>query len=145
TYLASEGYLATQKRPDTSSMALILDNGVFFEFVPFEEENIDDNGCVKDGVEVLTLENAEENKEYVLLISTVSGAWRYMIGDTVIITNKKRSEIKISGRTKHYLNVAGEQLSIQKMNIAIEKLERKYDVEVKEFVVATILRNDEFI
>jgi len=50
--------------------------------------------------------------EYVLLISTVAGAWRYMIGDTVIITDKARSEIKVSGRTKHYLNVVGEQLSV---------------------------------
>ena len=93
TYLASEGYLATQKRPDTNSMALIVNNGIFFEFVPFVEENIDEEGRVKQGVDVLTLEQAEENTEYVLLISTVSGAWRYMIGDTVIITDKKRSEI----------------------------------------------------
>lgn len=145
TYLASEGYLATQKRPDTSSMALIVDNGVFFEFVPFKEENIDDDGCVKEGVEILSLENVEENQEYVLLISTVSGAWRYMIGDTVIITDKNRAEIKISGRTKHYLNVVGEQLSIQKMNIAIEKLEQHYDAEIKEFIAATVFENDKFI
>lgn len=145
TYLASEGYLATQKRPDTSSMALIVNNGVFFEFVPFIEENIDEDGRVKQGVQVLTLEQAEENKEYVLLISTVAGAWRYMIGDTVIITDKKRAEIKISGRTKHYLNVVGEQLSIQKMNMAIQKLEQAFDIEVKEFTAATVLQNEEYV
>ena len=144
TYLASEGYLATQKRPDTTSMSLIVDNGVFFEFVPFKEENIDEEGCVKAGVKVLTLEQAEENTEYVLLISTVSGAWRYMIGDTVIITDKKRSEIQISGRTKHYLNVVGEQLSVQKMNMAIQKLEEEFSTEFKEFTVSTILQNEEF-
>src|SRR3954468_8001396 len=144
TYLASEGYLATQKRPDTNSMALIVNNGIFFEFVPFVEENIDDEGRVKQGVKVLTLEQAEENIEYVLLISTVSGAWRYMIGDTVIITDKKRYEIKISGRTKHYLNVVGEQLSIQKMNMAIQQLEHAFDIEVKEFTAATVLQNDEY-
>ncbi|MDB5247202.1 MAG: auxin-responsive promoter [Segetibacter sp.] len=144
TYLASEGYIATQKRPDTSSMSLIVDNGIFFEFVPFVEENIDEDGRVKPGVKVLTLEQAEENIEYVLLISTVSGAWRYMIGDTVIITDKKRSEIQISGRTKHYLNVVGEQLSVQKMNMAIEKLEDAYDLEIKEFVAATVFENEEY-
>ncbi len=144
TYLASEGYLATQKRPDTSSMALIVNNGVFFEFVPFVEDNIDEEGRVKKGVKVLSLEQATENTEYVLLISTVSGAWRYMIGDTVIITDKKRSEIKISGRTKHYLNVVGEQLSVQKMNLAVEKLEHTLDMEIKEFVAATVFENDQY-
>lgn len=144
TYLASEGYLATQKRPDTNSMALIVNNGVFFEFVPFEDENIDEDGRVKHGAPVLTLEQAEEGKEYVLLISTVSGAWRYMIGDTVIITDKKRSEIRISGRTKHYLNVVGEQLSIQKMNMAIEKLEHDFDIEVKEFTASTVFEQEEY-
>lgn len=144
TYLASEGYLATQKRPDTDAMALIINNGVFFEFVPFAEENIDEEGRVKQEAPVLTLEQAEENKEYVLLISTVSGACRYMIGDTVIITDKKRSEIKISGRTKHYLNVVGEQLSIQKMNMAIQKLEHTFNIEIKEFTAATVLQKDEY-
>src|SRR3990170_6899671 len=141
TYLASEGYLATQKRPDTTSMALIVNNGIFFEFVPFVEDNIDEDGRVKQGVNVLTLAQAQENTEYVLLISTVSGAWRYMIGDTVIITDKKKSEIRISGRTKHYLNVVGEQLSVQKMNMAIEQLEEKCNIEVKEFVAATVFEN----
>ncbi len=145
TYLASEGYLATQKRPGTDAMALIVDNGIFFEFVPFMEENIDEDGRVKQEAPALTLEQAEENKEYVLLISTVSGAWRYMIGDTVIITDKKRSEIKISGRTKHYLNVVGEQLSIQKMNMAIQKLEQSFDIGIKEFTAATVFQNDEYI
>lgn len=145
TYLASEGYLATQKRPDTDAMALIVNNGVFFEFVPFEEFNIDEHGMVKEGAPVLTLEQAEEGVEYVLLISTVSGAWRYMIGDTVILTDKKRSEIRISGRTKHYLNVVGEQLSVQKMNKAIEQLEAVFDTEVNEFVAATVFRNNEYI
>jgi hypothetical protein len=145
TYLASEGYLATQKRPDTSSMALILNNGVFFEFVPFVPENIDENGRVTKEAPVLTLAQAQENTEYVLLISTVSGAWRYMIGDTVIITDKKRSEIQISGRTKHYLNVVGEQLSVQKMNMAIEKLEHDFDMEIKEFIASTVFKDEKFI
>jgi hypothetical protein len=145
TYLASEGYLATQKRPDTTSMSLIVNNGVFFEFVPFLEENIDDDGRVKQGVNVLTLAQAQENTEYVLLISTVAGAWRYMIGDTVMITDKKRSEIQISGRTKHYLNVVGEQLSVQKMNMGIQKLEQTFDIAIKEFVASTVFQNEEYV
>ncbi|RYG04292.1 MAG: GH3 auxin-responsive promoter, partial [Chitinophagaceae bacterium] len=144
TYLASEGYLATQKRPDTDSMTLIVNNGIFFEFVPFVPENIDEDGMVKQGVKAHTLQDAQQDVEYVLMISTVAGAWRYMIGDTVIITDKSRSEIRISGRTKHYLNVVGEQLSVQKMNLAIEKFASKFDTTVEEFTVSTVADDDEF-
>jgi hypothetical protein len=145
TYLASEGYLATQKRPDTSSMALILDNGIFFEFVPFTDDNMDEEGRVKQEATVLSLEEAEENVDYVLLISTVSGTWRYMIGDTVMITDKQRSEIKITGRTKHFLNVVGEQLSVFQMNQAMQKMQQQFDIEIKEFVVSAIRKNGEYI
>jgi hypothetical protein len=145
TYLTSEGYLATQKRPDTSSMALIIDNGIFFEFVPFIPENMDEEGRVKQSVRVLSLEEAEEDVEYVLLITTVSGTWRYMIGDTVTITDKQRSEIKITGRTKHFLNVVGEQLSVYQMNQAIQKMQSQFDLEIKEFVVAAVRKDGEYI
>ena len=145
TYLTSEGYLATQKRPDTTSMALILDNGIFFEFVPFSDGNLDDEGRVKPDADILTLEQAQENIDYVLLISTVSGTWRYMIGDTVMITDKQRSEIKITGRTKHFLNVVGEQLSVFQMNQAMQNLQSQYDLEIKEFVVAAVRKDGEYI
>ncbi|GAB3338987.1 GH3 auxin-responsive promoter family protein [Larkinella ripae] len=145
TYLTSEGYLATQKRPDTSSLALILDNGIFFEFVPFTDENMDEEGRVKPDATILSLADAEENTDYVLLISTVSGAWRYMIGDTVMITDKQRSEVKITGRTKHFLNVVGEQLSVFQMNQAMQKIQQHFDVEIKEFVVAAIRKDGEYI
>ncbi|GAA4415642.1 GH3 auxin-responsive promoter family protein [Nibrella viscosa] len=145
TYLTSEGYLATQKRPDTTSMALIVDNGIFFEFVPFTEENMDEEGRVKPAAKVLSLQDAEENVDYVLLISTVSGAWRYMIGDTVMLTDKTRAEIKITGRTKHFLNVVGEQLPVHQMNKAMETMQRQFDMEIKEFVVAAIRKNGEYI
>ena len=145
TYLASEGYLATQKRPDTSSMALILDNGIFFEFVPFVDANMDEEGRVRQDATVLSLEQAAENVDYVLLISTVSGAWRYMIGDTVMITDKQRSEIKITGRTKHFLNVVGEQLSVHQMNQAMQKMQQRFDIDIKEFVVSAIRKNGEYI
>ena len=145
TYLASEGYLATQKQPDTSSMALILDNGIFFEFVPFVDKNMDEEGRVRPDATVLSLEQAEENIDYVLLISTVSGAWRYMIGDTVMITDKQRSEIKITGRTKHFLNVVGEQLSVHQMNQAMQKMQQQFDIDIKEFVVSAIRKNGGYI
>ncbi|GGC15912.1 hypothetical protein GCM10011386_04660 [Parapedobacter defluvii] len=145
TYLASEGYLATQKRPDTQSMALIVDNGVFFEFVPFTEENMDEHGCVRQDAQVLTLEDVQPNVQYVLLISTVAGAWRYMIGDTVMITDIERAEIIITGRTKHFLNVVGEQLSVHQMNAAMKKLAEQFDAEVLEFTVAAVRRGQDYI
>ncbi len=145
TYLTSEGYLATQKRPDTSSMALIVDNGIFFEFVPFGDENMDEEGRVKQDATILSLEQTEENVDYVLLISTVSGAWRYMIGDTVMITDKSRAEINITGRTKHFLNVVGEQLSVHQMNKAMQVMQEQFDVEIKEFVVAAVRKDGEYI
>lgn len=138
TYLASEGYLATQKRPDSNAMALIVDNGVFFEFVEFTDENMDDKGCVKQTAKVLTIEEVQEDVEYVLLISTVAGAWRYMIGDTVMFKDKEKAEIIISGRTKHFLNVVGEQLSVHQMNEAVQKLQEKFDLQVVEFTVASV-------
>ncbi len=145
TYLASEGFIATQRRPDTSSMALNTNHGIYFEFVPFIDENIDENGCVIQDAEVLTLSQVKENEQYVLLISTVAGAWRYMIGDTVTFTNKALAEIKITGRTKHYLNVVGSQLSVHQMNQAIETLAGKYQIEIKEFAVAAVHRGDDYI
>jgi len=145
TYLASEGYLATQKRPDTNAMALIVNNGVFFEFVPFTEENMDEHGCVRQDAQVLTLADVQPNVQYVLLISTVAGAWRYMIGDTVMITDMERAEIIITGRTKHFLNVVGEQLSVHQMNAAMKKLGERFDTEVLEFTVAAIRKGEDYI
>jgi len=145
TYLASEGYLATQKRPETRSMALIVDNGIFFEFVPFTEDNMDENGCVRQDAEVLALEDTQPHVEYVLLISTVAGAWRYMIGDTVMITDTERAEIIITGRTKHFLNVVGEQLSVHQMNAAMKKVGERFDAEVLEFTVAAIRSGEDYI
>jgi hypothetical protein len=145
TYLASEGYLATQKRPNVPGMALIVDNGVFFEFVPFTDANIDEKGMVKQNAEVLTIADVQEEVDYVLLISTVAGAWRYMIGDTVMFTDKQYAEIKITGRTKHYLNVVGEQLSVYQMNAAMQQLEREYNTVIKEFTVGALLNNGEYV
>ena len=143
TYLASEGFIAFQSRPGTTAMTLVVDNGIYFEFVPFEDKNMTDEGNVHPDAEVLTLSEVQENQDYVLLMSTVSGAWRYMIGDTIEFTDLKRREIIITGRTKHFLNVVGSQLSVHKMNAAIQVLEERFQVGIKEFTVAAIRREED--
>ncbi len=145
TYLASEGYLATQVRKETDAMALITNNGVYFEFVPFAPENLLEDGSIKQGAPALKIDEVEEGVEYVLLISTVAGAWRYMIGDTIVFTDKKRAEIKITGRTKHFLNVVGSQLSVIQMNKAMEQLQSEFGFQIKEFTVAAVQENEEYI
>lgn len=136
TYLASEGFLAIQNRPKTHSMKLILDNGVYFEFVPFKPEFINQDGSITKDAPVIPLAEVNEEEEYVLLISTVSGAWRYIIGDTIKFTDKEKYEIRITGRTKFFLNVVGSQLSVNKMNDAVKDLEARFDMSIPEFVVA---------
>jgi hypothetical protein len=145
TYLASEGYLATQLRKDTDSMTLLTDNGVYFEFVPMRPENINDNGSVKDGTKSLTIGEVEEDVDYILIISTVSGAWRYMIGDTIKFTDKQKAEIKITGRTKHFLNVVGSQLSEYQMIRAIERLSAENYLNIKEFTVSAVKKGEDYI
>ncbi|WP_340153798.1 GH3 auxin-responsive promoter family protein [uncultured Marivirga sp.] len=145
TYLASEGYLATQTRPDTDAMQLICDNGIYFEFVPFEEGSVLESGKVNPDKKAVDISQVEEEKEYILLISTVSGAWRYMIGDTIKFTDVSRSEIKITGRTKFFLNVVGSQLSVNKMDDAIESLNENFRLNIKEFTVSAVKENGEHI
>lgn len=138
TYLASEGFIAYQKRPGVNSMQLSLDTGLFFEFVPFNESNFDDDGTLVSTPEAITLADVEEEKEYALLISSNAGAWRYLIGDTIKFTSKKLNEIRITGRTKHYLSLCGEHLSQDNMNRAVELLSADLNIEVREFTVAGI-------
>ncbi len=134
TYLASEGFLAYQTHPD-SDMRLVLNNGIFFEFVPFNDDNFDADGVMANKPETLMIDEVEEGKEYALLISTVSGAWRYLIGDTIKFTNKKNAEIIITGRTKHFLSLCGEHLSVDNMNKAIELASKHFGIDVREFTV----------
>jgi hypothetical protein len=145
TYLASEGYLATQTRPDTDAMQLLCDNGVYFEFVPFKEDSVLESGKINPEIKAVGISQVEEETEYILLISTVSGAWRYMIGDTIKFTDVKRSEIKITGRTKFFLNVVGSQLSVNKMDDAIESLNENFPLNIKEFTVSAVKENGEYI
>jgi hypothetical protein len=138
TYLASEGFLAYQDRPLASGMRLITNEHIFHEFIPFDEKNFDVNGDVAARPEVLTVGEVEEGKDYAILISTSAGAWRYLMGDTIRFTDKKRCEIVITGRTKHYLSLVGEHLSVENMNKAIEMASADMNISIPEFTVAGI-------
>jgi hypothetical protein len=138
TYLASEGFIAYQNRPDAPGMQLVLDNGIFFEFVPFNQENFDSEGTLLPSPETLMVDQVEEGKEYALLLSTCAGAWRYLIGDTVKFVDKAKAEIVISGRTKHYLSLCGEHLSVDNMNKAIDLISDELSLTVKEFTVCGV-------
>jgi len=144
TYLASEGFIAYQSRPNTNAMQLVLDNGIFMEFVPFNNDNFDDYGNLKPEAKVLTIKDIEEGVEYGLLLSTCSGAWRYLIGDTIKFTSKELSEIVITGRTKHFLNLCGEHMSQENMNMAVKMMEDQLNIEVREFTVAGIKHSSMF-
>ncbi len=144
TYLASEGFIAFQTRPNTDAMSLELDNGLFMEFVPFSNDNFDDDNNIKPNATALTIKEVEEGKEYALLISSCAGAWRYLIGDTIKFTSVKRNEIIITGRTKHFLSLCGEHLSQDNMNRAIQMLEDEFNIEVREFTVAGIKHGSMF-
>lgn len=144
TYLASEGFLAFQNRPDTTSMKLVTDNGIYFEFVPFKPEYINEDGSLNQDAPTLTLAEVEPGVDYVLIISTVSGAWRYLIGDTIAFTDVEKAEIKITGRTKFFLNVVGSQLSVNKMEVALREMEEKFDIKIPEFTLAAVKIEGEF-
>ena len=136
TYLASEGFIAFQTRPETDAMRLVTDNGIYFEFVPMDPEYINEDGSIQQDSPVLGLAEVKKGTDYILIISTVSGAWRYLIGDTIAFTDTERAEIKITGRTKFFLNVVGSQLSVNKMEDAVGKLEDELDIKIPEFILA---------
>lgn len=144
TYLASEGFIAFQERPETDAMQLVTDKGIYFEFVPFKPEYINEDGSLKQDAPSITLKDVKLKQDYVLLISTVSGAWRYLIGDTIEFTDVKRAEIKITGRTKFFLNVVGSQLSVNKMNDALLQMEQKFNIEIPEFTLSAVKIDGEF-
>ena len=144
TYLASEGFIAFQNRPETTAMKLITDNGIYFEFVPFKPEYILKDGSISQDAEVLNLSQVKTDEDYILIMSTVSGAWRYLIGDTIAFTDVERAEIKITGRTKFFLNVVGSQLSVNKMNAAVKDLEETFDIEIPEYTISAKRFDGEF-
>ena len=144
TYLASEGFFACQNRPETTAMKLITDNGIYFEFVPFEPEYVNQDGSLTEDAPSITLDEVEADVDYVLIISTVSGAWRYIIGDTIAFTDVERAEIKITGRTKFFLNTVGSQLSVNKLNDAVKHLEEELNIKVPEYTLCAKRFDDGF-
>lgn len=138
TYLASEGFIAFQAYPNRRSMRLVLNNGIFYEFVPFEDQNFTSNGEVKPDAQTLLIDEVEEGKEYAVLLSTCAGAWRYLIGDVIKFISLEESEIVITGRTTHFLSLCGEHLSVDNMTKAIELASNDLNIEIPEFTVAGI-------
>ena len=135
TYLASEGFLAWQDKQNGVGMRLSFNQHIFFEFVPFDENNFDADGELIENPEALMIHEVEEGKDYAILINTVAGAWRYLIGDTVRFIDKANAEIIITGRTKHFLSLVGEHLSVDNMNKAIQLVSEELNISIPEYCV----------
>lgn len=134
-YLSSEGFIGYKTREHAKGMQLILNNNIFFEFVPFDERNFDAECNIRPDAEARMIHEVEEGKEYALLMSTNAGSWRYLIGDTIKFTDLERAEIVITGRTKHFLSLTGEHLSVENMNRAIEMVSNEFNISIPEYTV----------
>jgi hypothetical protein len=132
TYNASEGYFGIQDDLSLESeMLLMLDYGVFYEFVPLDELD-------KDHPKTYTISEVELNTNYALLISTNSGLWRYKIGDTIKFTSNSPYRIKISGRTKHFINAFGEELIIENAEKGITDASLITGTRVKDYTAGPV-------
>lgn len=138
TYLASEGFIAYQDRQKAKGMKLSINDHIFFEFVPFDDENFDGEGNMVPDPKTLMVHEVEEHRDYALLISTCAGAWRYLIGDTIRFTDVERCEIIITGRTKHFLSLVGEHLSVDNMNRALQLSAEEMNISIPEYTVAGV-------
>ncbi len=138
TYLASEGFIAFQDDPGNKSMRMIINNGIFFEFIPFNDNYFNSEGELIGKPKTFLVHEIEVGQDYAIMLSTNAGAWRYLIGDVVRFTNKEKCEIIIVGRTKHYLSMCGEHLSIDNMNKAIEMVSEEMNISISEFTVSGI-------
>lgn len=130
-YNASEGFFAIQDRSDSKEMLLLLDNGIFYEFIPMDEFGSADP-------KVITLEDVEVGKNYAIVITTNGGLWRYIIGDTVKFTSTDPFRIVVTGRTKHFINAFGEELIIENAEEGIRKACEKTQAVIKEFTAGPI-------
>ncbi len=135
TYLASEGFLAFKTTPDAAGMRLQIKSDIYYEFVPFDNDNFTEDGALRDDAKALTLMDVEMGKEYALLISTCAGTWRYLIGDTIKFVDFKNLEVVITGRTKHFLSLVGEHLSVENMTKAVSLVSDELNKEMREFTV----------
>jgi hypothetical protein len=134
-YLSSEGFIGYKTREHALGMQLILNNNIFFEFVPFVEKNFDADGKMVANPEAKMIHEVEEGKDYALLMSTNAGSWRYLIGDTIKFVDLERHEVVITGRTKHFLSLVGEHLSVENMNRAIGLVSEEFNISIPEYTV----------
>ena len=130
-YNASEGFFAIQDRNNADDMLLMLDYGIFYEFIPMDTFGTSNQKTV-------SLADVQLHKSYAVVITTNSGLWRYLIGDTVRFTSLDPYRIKITGRTKHHINVFGEELMIENTDKAIAKTTEEFKVSVVEYTVAPV-------
>ncbi|MDR1593935.1 MAG: GH3 auxin-responsive promoter family protein [Prevotellaceae bacterium] len=135
TYNASEGFFAFQDSPDEDSMLLLVNNNIFFEFMPMSELG-------KDLPKTYSISEVETGVNYAMIISTNAGLWRYLIGDTVKFTSLYPHKIRITGRTAHYINVFGEELIVGNAEEALQKACAATNAIVSEYTVAPIFMSE---
>lgn len=135
TYNASEGFFGIQDRNNADDMLLMLDYGVYYEFIPAEDfEN--------DNPATLTLDEVETCKNYALVISTNAGLWRYKIGDTIAFTSLNPHRIKVTGRTKNFINACGEELIVDNAEKALAIACEKSGAQIREYTAAPVYFTD---
>lgn len=135
TYNASEGFFGIQDSPHRDDMLLMLDYGVFYEFIPMSEWD-------SENPKTLILKDVELNENYAIVISTNAGLWRYIIGDTVKFTGKYPYKIKVTGRTKHFINAFGEEVIIDNADRAIQIACNHTGAIVNEYTAGPVFMGD---
>ena len=132
TYNASEGFFGIQDSNSSNELLLMLDYGIFYEFIPMDESDRDENEVI------IPLSEVELEKNYAMVITTNAGLWRYKIGDTVKFTSLSPYRIQITGRTKIHINVFGEELMIENAEIAMSKTARELGLEIIDYTAGPI-------
>ena len=135
TYNASEGFFGLQDDPTDKSMLLMLDYGVFYEFIPLEDVG-------KDNPNIVPLEGVELGRNYAIVITTSCGLWRYMIGDTISFTSKRPYKFVITGRTKYFINAFGEELIMDNAEKGLAYACEKTGAQVKEYTAAPVYMDE---
>ena len=141
TYLASEGYFAYQENPRSNGMKLLLSNGIFYEFIPFNSMYFDENGELLNKHNAYTINEVQKDVDYALVISTNAGLWRYLIGDLVRFENITKREIRITGRIKQFLSLCGEHLSLDNIYQALLSLSDSFQISISEFTIYADIEN----
>ncbi|MEZ5018479.1 MAG: GH3 auxin-responsive promoter family protein [Flavipsychrobacter sp.] len=136
TYNASEGFFAAQDNLNAEGMLLMLNHGIYYEFMPMEEYG-------KENPETLTLKDVELNKNYALILNTNNGLWRYLVGDTIQFTSKAPYRIKVSGRLKHFINAFGEEVIVDNSDEAIARACKKTGAIVNDYTAAPVYMTGE--